>query len=141
MSLNTFESDYVTRRRNLLLLIKLVSRTNLGLDYKKHITELLAETIGFARAEGRRLLADRSLGRALLPKKESARIGCFYHLLFVLRLRGELLNEEVRLCRNIGFKLGLNPALINSFIRITKLHPGQSLPVQKLLQAVKTYLN
>ena len=136
-----FESDFATRRGHLLLLIHLVRHSEAPGEYKREVINTLADAVGLARTEARKILRHAKKHKLALPKTESSRLGCFYHLLFALRAEGNLERKEQKLCRSVGFRLGLNPLMINTFLRLTERSRGRQLPVKKFIDAVKAHLN
>ena len=50
------------------------------------------------------------------PKEEHQRIVLFYTFLLVMKIDGKLSKEEIFVCREIGFKLGLNPFAVQNLL-------------------------
>lgn len=76
-----------------------------------------------------------------LPKTMEERIMEFYNLLVLMSIDGVVTPEEKELCRQLGFRLLLNPPLINDLIDLMIDNINKKIPEDQMLQAVLKYLN
>lgn len=76
-----------------------------------------------------------------LPKSEPERMTLFYQLLFMMRIDGKITPGEKRLCKRMGFRLGINPLLVDELIEIMVKHLNNRIPEEEMLQSIKKYLN
>ena len=76
-----------------------------------------------------------------LPETEDERLVVLYHLLFIMRIDQNISPEEKDLCREMGFRLGLNPLMVQDMIDVMADHLDQKLPDELLLATIKRYRN
>ncbi len=76
-----------------------------------------------------------------VPKSEPERMTLFYQLLFMMKIDGEVTPGEKRLCKRMGFRLGINPLLVDELIEIMVAHINDRVPEQEMLNSIKKYLN
>ena len=76
-----------------------------------------------------------------LPDTLLERMQQFYHLLFLMGIDGEITHEEREMCRELGFRLCLNPSLMDDLINLMIDNLSQRIPEGEMLEAVKKYLN
>ncbi|MBN1188049.1 MAG: hypothetical protein JXB49_37590 [Bacteroidales bacterium] len=75
------------------------------------------------------------------PSTMEERMTFFYHLLFMMKIDGKVDEVEKELCRKIGFRLCLNPALMDELIDIMADYANRDIPDEVMLQATLKYLN
>ena len=75
------------------------------------------------------------------PAEERDRVMILYYFLFFMNADGSIDQEEERLVKEFGFRLGFRPALTDDLIGVLKAHANQSVPPEKLLEKIRTYLN
>ena len=76
-----------------------------------------------------------------IPQTEKERAIYLYHLLFLMKIDGEVSIEEEKLCHEIGLRLGFRPELTRRLIEIIKNHIGKAVPVDLMLNAIRQYHN
>ncbi len=76
-----------------------------------------------------------------LPDNMLDRMRQLYHLLFLMGIDGSITREEREICRELGFRLCLNPPLTDDLINIIVDHLNRKIPEDEMLNAVKKYLN
>ena len=77
----------------------------------------------------------------LAPITEKERMTILYYLLFLMRVDKNVSQEEEKLVQEFGFRLGFRTALTTELIRVIKDHANSHLPPEKMIQAIKKYLN
>ncbi len=76
-----------------------------------------------------------------LPATMEERIKEFYNLLILMGIDGVISPEEKELCRQLGFRLLLNPPLINDLIDLIVDNINRKIPEDQMLRAVFKYMN
>ena len=76
-----------------------------------------------------------------LPDNMLDRMRQLYHLLFLMGIDGNISKEEREMCRELGFRLSLNPPLTDDLINIMVDHLNGKIPEDEMVNAVKKYLN
>lgn len=79
--------------------------------------------------------------RFTLPDNMLERMQQFYHLLFLMGIDGKITTEEREMCRKLGFRLCLNPSLMDDLINLMIDNLSKRIPEGEMLNAVKKYLN
>ncbi len=75
------------------------------------------------------------------PKAEHQRIVLFYTFLLVMKIDGKLSKNEIEVCREIGFKLGLNPFAIHNLLDQLMSNPKKKIPAVDVIKFFKLYHN
>ncbi len=75
------------------------------------------------------------------PQEESQRIVLFYTFLLVMKIDGNLSPNEIRVCKEIGFKLGLNPIAVQNLLNQMISKPGEKVPAVDVINFFKLYHN
>lgn len=76
-----------------------------------------------------------------LPTSEVDRMTVLYDLLFLMKIDGEVAEEEVELVRELGMRLGFRIGMINEFIQVMADSIGKEVPANALLDIVRKYMN
>ena len=85
--------------------------------------------------------SDQENARLHIPKSEMERMTIFYQLLFMMRIDGNVSQGEKKLCQRMGFRLGINPLLVEELIDIMVKHLNDRVPEEEMLRSIKKYLN
>tara|TARA_Y100000589_G_scaffold92405_1_gene87209 strand:+ start:2490 stop:2834 length:345 start_codon:yes stop_codon:yes gene_type:complete len=75
------------------------------------------------------------------PKAEHQRIVLFYTFLLVMKIDGVLTSEEINMCGDIGFKLGLNPFAVKNLLDTMFADPEKKVPAIDVINFFKLYHN
>ena len=75
------------------------------------------------------------------PVSEQERMNLLYHLLFLMKVDGEVNQEEITLCHELGTRLGFNHLMVDELIAVMRTHVGQKVPENALLDIIRKYLN
>ena len=75
------------------------------------------------------------------PKAEHQRIVLFYTFLLVMKIDGNLSPNEIKVCREIGFKLGLNPFAVHNLLEQMIANPKKKVPAVDVINFFKLYHN
>lgn len=76
-----------------------------------------------------------------LPDNMLERMRQFYHLLFLMGIDGEITIEEREICRQLGFRLCLNPPLMDDLINLMIDNLNKRIPDGEMLEVIKKYMN
>ena len=76
-----------------------------------------------------------------LPKDVTERMRMFYHMLFLIGIDGEITEDEKEICKELGFRLCLNPPLMDDLIDIMVENLNKNVPEDKMVEAVIKYMN
>lgn len=75
------------------------------------------------------------------PKSENDRIFFFFHALQMVEMDSKIIEPEIEILKRAGFKLGLNPLLVNDLIQLHINHLGEFIPRDKIPFLLKKYMN
>jgi hypothetical protein len=59
----------------------------------------------------------------------------------MMRIDGKITEGEKKLCKRMGFRLGINPLLVDELIEIMVKHLNDRVPEEEMLRSIKKYLN
>lgn len=76
-----------------------------------------------------------------IPKSENDRIFFFFHVLQIIEIDKKITKSEIDIVKKVGFKLGLNPLMVNDLIDLYLSHLGESIPSEKIPMILKKYIN
>jgi uncharacterized tellurite resistance protein B-like protein len=76
-----------------------------------------------------------------LPDNMDDRLRIFYSLLYMMGIDGEIREQEKEMCKKLGFRLCINPVLMDDLIDIMVRNLNKRIPEDEMLKAVKKYLN
>ena len=79
--------------------------------------------------------------KAALPKTYAERMTYFYHILYLMKIDGKVDKSEKEICRKIGFRLCLNPPLMDELIDIIADYANRNIPDDLMLKTTLKYLN
>ena len=75
------------------------------------------------------------------PNTEVDRMSMLYDLLFLMKIDGDVAEEEKDLVRELGVRLGLRISMIEEFIQIISKYIGREVPDDALLDIIRKYMN
>ena len=76
-----------------------------------------------------------------VPSSEAERMEILVYLVCLIRIDGEITEEEKDMLYHFALKLGFNHLLVSNIIRVLQANKGQKLPPGAILTEVKKYLN
>ena len=101
----------------------------------------VAEQLGLSEEEVYEIEDHRNDYPLRPPSEERDRIMILYYFLFFMKADGHIDEEEEKLIKSFGFRLGFRPALTDDLVTVLKNHLHQEVPPEKLLDRIKAYLN
>lgn len=76
-----------------------------------------------------------------LPETEKDRMTVLFDLLFLMKIDGNVAEEEKELVRELGVRLGFRISMIEDFIKVMSNNIGKEVPVNILLDIIRKYMN
>ena len=76
-----------------------------------------------------------------LPDTEVDRMTMLYDLLFLMKIDGDVAEEEKELVRELGVRLGFRISMIEEFIQTISKSIGREVPADALLDIIRKYMN
>lgn len=123
------------------MLYHLVKPGDVQAGYRDHFINGVGKSLGLSPLEMDDIRRYAHQTECPIPKDEGARVAYFYHLLFLLRMRGKFEKEEKELCQTLGFRLCLNPMMVSELTQVVSQHVHQDIPSELMLNAVKRHYN
>ena len=76
-----------------------------------------------------------------LPETEKDRMTVLFDLLFLMKIDGNVAEEEKELVRELGVRLGFRISMIEDFIKVMSNNIGKEVPANILLDIIRKYMN
>jgi hypothetical protein len=115
-------------------------------DDRDHVNEIrfinnVAGRIGLSELDVQEI--DRHPERLTfsLPESEEDRMTVLYDLLFLMKIDGDVAEEEKELVRELGVRLGFRISMVEEFIQTIAKYVGQQVPANALLDIIRKYMN
>ncbi len=135
------QDDQNIKKSYLLMLIKL-SNANHKIDVNEaRFISDVAKKLGLSDNDVINIDKHPEEFHFTLPDNLMERMQQFYHLLFLMGIDGEITHDEREMCRELGFRLCLNPLLMDDLINLMIDNLSKRIPEGEMLNAVKKYLN
>lgn len=135
------QNDMNIRKSYLLMLIKLSDADHKIDRNEARFINDVAKKLGLSEKDIENIHHHPEEFRFTLPDNMLDRMRQFYHLLFLMGIDGEITMEEREMCRQLGFRLCLNPPLMDDLINVMVDNLNKRLPEGEMLEMVKKYLN
>ncbi len=115
-------------------------------DNRDHVNEIrfiehVAVRLGLDKSDVERIDQHPEHLVFVLPKDEQERMNLLYHLLFLMKIDGAVGESEIKLCHEIGLRLGFNYQMVDELINIMSQHIGKPIPQNLLLDIIRKYMN
>lgn len=115
-------------------------------DNKQNVNEMLflrdiAERMGISVSELAGLDETDRYSKLELPAAEGERVTIFYHLLYMMKMDHEVSEEEMSLCRQTGFRLGIRDEMATELVHLVARNADTRIPDDILLETVIKYMN
>lgn len=75
------------------------------------------------------------------PVSEVDRILQFHRLVLLMNIDKATKEEELKIVRNLGFRMGLNPLSTETVLHEMNMYPDKIIPTQRLLEIFKANFN
>ena len=76
-----------------------------------------------------------------LPESEEDRMTVLFDLLFLMKIDGNVAEEEKEFVRELGVMLGFRISMVEEFIQTIAKYVGQQVPPNALLDIISKYMN
>ncbi len=76
-----------------------------------------------------------------VPIDENQRLKILYYMLYLIKADHKVDKEEVDLIHHFGLKLGFREKMLDKLVEIAKENIGKGLPIEKMLDPIRQYLN
>jgi uncharacterized tellurite resistance protein B-like protein len=135
-------TDEHNRKSIIALLVKLQIADGQSTEHEYVYIQKVAWSLGLSNSDVEEVIHNLHLYReALAPKTEKERMTILYYLLFFMLVDQKVSMEEEKLVQEFAFRLGFRTALTTDLVQVIKDHATSHLPAEKMLQAIKKYLN
>lgn len=139
MNLEELSDD--AKKENILAVILKMSKVD-GVIHDNEMMYIIQLGLSMGvKEEAIRKIAHTSFDELFIPSSEYERMTIFYYLVFLMKIDGEVTDEETELLHHFGLKLGFNHLLIENVIRVVRANLGKKLPPNALIEEVRKYLN
>jgi hypothetical protein len=115
-------------------------------DNKDHINEIrfinnVAGRIGLNESDVQEIDKHPERLNFSLPESEEDRMTVLFDLLFLMKIDGNVAEEEKELVRELGVRLGFRISMVEEFIQTIAKYVGQQVPSNALLDIIRKYMN
>jgi uncharacterized tellurite resistance protein B-like protein len=115
-------------------------------DDRDHVNEIrfinnVAGRIGLSESDVQEINMHPERLTFSLPESEEDRMTVLYDLLFLMKIDGNIAEEEQELVRELGVRLGFRISMVEEFIRTIAKYVGQQVPSNALLDIIRKYMN
>ncbi len=133
--------DENIKKSYLLMLIK-IEEADKKIDINEEaFIEYIAGKLGLTENDINEIRRNPGKFEFKLPDNVDDRLRIFYSLLYMMGIDGEIQEQEKEMCRKLGFRLCINPVLMDDLIDIMVRNLNKRIPEDQMLKAVKKYLN
>ena len=140
--MSIFSQNNIDIKKSYLLMIIKLSKADHKIDPNEaRFVKDLAAKLELSDAEVHNIEQHPEELHFTLPDNMLERMQQFYHLLFLMGIDGEITRDEREMCRELGFRLCLNPPLMDDLINIMIDNLSKRIPEGEMLNAIKKYLN
>jgi uncharacterized tellurite resistance protein B-like protein len=115
-------------------------------DDRDHESEIrfinnVAGRIGLSESDVREIDAHPERLTFSLPDSEADRMTVLYDLLFLMKIDGNVAEEEKEIVRELGVRLGFRISMVEEFIQTIATYVNQPVPPDALLDIIRKYMN
>ena len=115
-------------------------------DDRDHVNEIrfinnVAGRIGLSKLDVQEIDKHPERLTFSLPESEEDRMTVLYDLLFLMKIDGDVAEEEKELVRELGVRLGFRISMVEEFIQTMAKYVGRQVPANALLDIIRKYMN
>jgi uncharacterized tellurite resistance protein B-like protein len=115
-------------------------------DNKDHVNEIrfinnVAGRIGLSEMDVHEIDKHPERLTFSLPDTEADRMAVLFDLLFLMKIDGNVAEEEKELVRELGVRLGFRISMVEEFIQTMAKYVGEKVPTNALLDIIRKYMN
>ena len=126
------------------LIAMLIALSEADNEYAEYEIALIKDTglkMGLTLDDIKYIKKNLSGYKLILPDNLSERMKIFCYLIFMIRIDGKITISEKELIKKVGFRLCLNPPLMNEIFEILEKYLNKQLPDTLIADMVKKYMN
>lgn len=135
------QGELEKKRALVALMIKLTQKDGKVDPRETRFLEDMTHHMGLSLEELKMVSANPSQFPLKPPKKEQDRMEMLYHLLFLMKIDGDVDDEEARLVEFIGLRLGFRPEMTRELTQIMRENIAKQVPPEHMLETIKKYMN
>jgi len=140
--IDPFLTDEHHRKSIVALLVKLQLADGQTNDHELVYIHKVAWSLGLTNEDVQDVMEHLDhYKEVVIPFTEKERMTILYYLLFFMRVDMEVSGEEEKMVQEFGFRLGFRTALTTDLIQIVREYVNTRVPPNKMLEAIKKYLN
>lgn len=129
------------RRSLIYLLIEMAEADHVFRIQEEQFIVNVAHQFGLTKLEVDSLRHGARPKELVFPKHEERRIIFIYHVMYLMRVDGEIQEEEKLMMHKLGFRLGMVPTLIDELILLSEKYTDKAVPSNELIDTLRKHLN
>lgn len=133
--------DLEKRKSHLLTVMMMIEADNSEHKFESNLAYNIGKRLGFTPEEVDELKNNPTNVSYDFPKTEVARMTILYDVFFIMKIDGNINQEEQKLFISLGRLLGFNDMMLDEFLDVAKKYVGQVIPDDTLLNIIKKYMN
>lgn len=133
--------DIEKRKSHLLTVMMMIEADNSEHKFESSLSYNIGSRLGFTAQEVDALKNDPTNVSYDFPKSEVERMTILYDIFFIMKIDGNINEDEQKLFRSLGRLLGFNDLMLTEFLEVAKKYVGQVIPDDTLLNIIKKYMN
>ena len=139
--MHPFESDFELSKNLIALLFKLSSKDNGTALVERSYIDYVANQLGIEEYQIKEIESDFDKYDMQIPENEMQRMTILYYLLFLIKIDSDVSENEIKLVKEFGFKLGFRSRLVDELTSLMKEYEGGKVPQEAMLEKIKKYQN
>lgn len=139
--MHPFESDFELSKNLIALLFKLSHEDQGTAVIERSYIEYVANQLGVEEYQLSEIEANYLNYEMQIPDNEMQRMTILYYLLFLIKIDENVSENEVKLVKEFGFKLGFRSRLVDELTTLMKEYVGKTVPQEAMLEKIKKYHN
>ena len=139
--MHPFESDSELSKNLIALLFKLSQEDQGTAVIERSYIDYVANQLGVDDYLVNEIEANFSTYEMQIPENEMQRMTILYYLLFLIKIDSEVSDNEIKLVKEFGFKLGFRSRLVDELTTLMKEYEGKKIPQEAMLEKIRKYHN
>lgn len=134
-------NDIEKRKSHLLTVMMMIDADDSEHRFEKSLAYNIGNRLGFTEQEIDELKTNPTNVAYDFPKTEVARMTILYDIFFIMKIDGNINEDEQNLFLSVGRLLGFNDMMLHEFLGVAKKYVGKVIPDDTLLNIIKKYMN
>ena len=139
--MHPFESDFELSKNLIALLFKISSEDQGTAKIERNYIMYVAGELGIEVHQFEEIEKDFQNYGMEIPTNEMQRMTILYYLLFLIKIDSQVSNDEIKMVKEFGFKLGFRSRLVDELTALMKKYEGQRVPEEAMLEKIRKYNN